>query len=34
MTGSTRMCAGAESISSDGDLLVATFLHGIMPSRS
>jgi AcrR family transcriptional regulator len=29
-----RMSAGAEPISSDGDLLVETFLHGIMPSRS
>jgi AcrR family transcriptional regulator len=26
-----RMCSGAEPISVDGDLLVDTFLHGIMP---
>jgi AcrR family transcriptional regulator len=26
-----RMCSGAEPISADGDLLVDTFLHGIMP---
>ncbi|HET9623430.1 MAG TPA: TetR/AcrR family transcriptional regulator [Kofleriaceae bacterium] len=26
-----RMCSGTEPISADGDLLVDTFLHGIMP---
>jgi AcrR family transcriptional regulator len=28
-----RMCSGGEPISNDGDLLVDTFLHGIMPAR-